>query len=680
LILFAIGIPASAQIDTLSRDPIQVLARPGKDSIVLRWAPMKSSSWQLGNKQGYTIERYTLVRDGKVLNPPEKKILTPSALKPYPESQWERIAGNNKYTIIAAQALLGETFELNMKQNNNTASIVNKAAENEQRFSIALFCADLSPVTAKALGLYYSDTQVTKGEKYLYRITSGVSGAGSMTGSSFVSPDDPYKLTPPLKFFVETKGKLVDLRWDQSHHKRIYTTYRIERSEDGKNFESISDDPVVSLSPYSAQETELQYAVDSLPQAGKEYHYRVLGITPFGEAGPPSEVKSVIGQNILNELPNITSAVTVDNKTISLSWTFPSASNDLIEGFVLERAITPTGTFNKVHEGILGKASRSYVDAGPKQTNYYRVAAQTADKRLLKSTLYYAQLVDSIPPSIPTDLTGSIDDAGNVRLSWKPNTDPDIYGYRVYRAYYRNDEFAQVTTGPLRESKFNDRVDVESLNDKIHYRLMAIDNNQNHSALSAIFTITLPDKLPPVSPVLLPVISKDEGVALSWMPSSSTDVLKYDLYRKTEDRWIRLTSINANADSIYTYTDTNLNNGETQYYTVIAVDEANLESPPAPAVVGQKLKRNIWPEVKLQEPVVNRESKVITLRWTYEYTNVQLYQVYKGTTNESLQLYRSVKANEFVDRIVPGAYQYRVVAIFNDGSKSAMGKGVTVTF
>jgi fibronectin type 3 domain-containing protein len=673
--------PAHAQVDSLNRDPLQVLARPGKDSIVLRWAPLKTDWWLQANKQGYIIERYTLVRNKKVLDQPDKKILTPAPMKPYVEAQWEKVAGNNKYVIIAAQALLGETFELDMQNNGSRASIVNKVTENEQRFSIALFCADMSVVAAQALGLYYVDKDVKTGEKYLYRIVSpGKSEPSSVKGSAFVSPDDIYKLTPPLKFSVEAKERIVQLQWDQSHHKRTYTTYRIERSGDGKNFKPISDDPVVSLAPYNGDETELQYAIDSLPDLGEDYYYRVKGVTPFGEEGPPSEVKTVKGIKVLGDLPHITSALSIDNKTIALTWSFPEEYNEQISGFLIERSSSPAGVFNKAHEGVLGNATRSFMDATPKQTNYYRVAAQTPDKRLLKSALYYAQLVDSVPPAVPSDMKGVIDEYGNVEFSWKPNTDPDIYGYRIYRAYYKNDEFAQLTSSPIRESTFRDKVNVESLNEKVYYRVMAIDNNQNHSSLSEIYTISLPDKVPPVSPVLLPVTSREEGVDLSWTPSSSIDVVRYDVYRKTENQWIRLSSMNATNDSVYYYTDTNLNTEGEHYYTVIAVDDASQESPPAPAVVGQKLKRSIWPAVTIQDPLLNKENKSLTLRWSYEYTDVQLYQIYKSTDTTPLKLYRSVTTKELVDRITPGKYSYKVVAVFKNGGRSGMGEGVTITF
>src|ERR1035437_5738084 len=55
---------------------IELVARPLKDSIMLRWGANNSLLWEDANKKGYTIERVTILRDGKLLSAPEHKILT----------------------------------------------------------------------------------------------------------------------------------------------------------------------------------------------------------------------------------------------------------------------------------------------------------------------------------------------------------------------------------------------------------------------------------------------------------------------------------------------------------------------------------------------------------------------------------------------------------------------------
>jgi uncharacterized protein len=87
-------------------DAIGVIVRPSADSITLRWAPVSVHHWMTANQYGYRVERFTLVRNGKVLRPVERKMLTSAPLKPLPEAAWEKFV-NNKYGMVAAQAIYG---------------------------------------------------------------------------------------------------------------------------------------------------------------------------------------------------------------------------------------------------------------------------------------------------------------------------------------------------------------------------------------------------------------------------------------------------------------------------------------------------------------------------------------------------------------------------------------------
>ena len=95
----------------IDADEIKVLARPYLDSITLRWAPKDLDAWIKGNRFGYTIERYTLIREKEVLSKPEKKIITSSLMMPRPLNEWEALVTRNKYAAIAAQALYGVTMQ-----------------------------------------------------------------------------------------------------------------------------------------------------------------------------------------------------------------------------------------------------------------------------------------------------------------------------------------------------------------------------------------------------------------------------------------------------------------------------------------------------------------------------------------------------------------------------------------
>ncbi len=669
---------ATAQQRPKQEEGIAVIARPSTDSITLRWAPLSVHHWRIANAYGYGVERFTLVRNGKVIRPVERKLLTSVPLKPLPEEQWEKFMGN-KYGMITAQALYGETFELDI-EHTDIMQIVNKAQENEQRYSIALFCADMSPVIAKAQGLYFTDRQIEKNVKYLYRI-SVITPTDTLRGSVFTDPQQKYILPAVAEVSGQTTGSAVTLRWKQSEYSSLYTTYSVERSEDGKSFIPVSDVPGVTLSK-QGQDSKYQYAVDTLAVTGKEYSYRVRGITSFGEYGPASGIVKVKGNKTVTSSVFITSALSTDNKSIDIQWEFPQSENEALAGFEVTRAAKSSGPYKTITKSILAPSARYFKDTSPEQSNYYKLKAKTLDGTEVISMPYLAMLVDSIPPAIPTGLKGKVDDYGNVSISWNPNKDADIFGYRIYRAYYESEEFALMTGEPLKDTVFNDRVQLQSLNEKIHYQVMAIDRNQNHSGLSVILSLALPDKVPPMSPVWRPVKSTKEGVILTWEPGGSQDVVKYEVYRKGDQgQWMRLATKTAGTDSIYTYTDQHLANSDVQHYTVVAIDEANLESPPAPVVTGFMLPKP-KPAIDIASPMVNYEKKAIVLNWTYDQPNVSSYRVYRKINDGTLQLYRTVKDKQFIDSgVTTGTkYSYSVMVVFSNGALSEMSKLVTIGF
>lgn len=66
------------------------------------------------------------------------------------------------------------------------------------------------------------------------------------------------------------------------------------------------------------------------------------------------------------------------------------------------------------------------------------------------------------------------------------------------------------------------------------------------------------------------------SVSLSWSPSTSSNVVGYNVYRGSiTGSYGLLNSMNPTT----TYTDTTVQNGETYFYVVTAVDSAGAESP-----------------------------------------------------------------------------------------------------
>lgn len=673
------AMPAAGQTPApIPAERIAVMARPSVDSVILRWAPVNFNVWRLGNENGYRVERYVLARNERLLSLPEKEVLQPS-IRPLPEAQWADIARDNRYGAIAAQAMFGDRFEVDLKQ-SDVFTIVDKVKENDQRFAFALFSADMSLMVARASGLSFTDRNVRKGEKYLYRVV--INSLDSLRGNVFLGADDPYVLPKPQGLKADFGEKLVSLRWEKNQNV-YYSAFDLERSTDGEHFAPVSDTPLVTVSPLAQQETRHEYAVDTLKDLAVTYYYRVRGITPFGEQSAPSDIVSGRGTRSVQQPPFIISTENRNNSSLHLNWDFPHDNDNAIKGFTVERSSTPDNSFLILTPELLSPPTREYTDNAPGQVNYYKVTAIGLNDETYSSHAYFAQLIDSLPPVFPTQLQGRIDEKGTVMLTWKKNTEQDIYGYRVYKAFQKSEEPAQVTSAPIAANTFEDHVDLNTLNDAVYYRIMAIDRNQNHSALSEILEVKLPDKVKPQPPVFLPFESNSSGVSLRWIAGASKDIARYAIYRKENeaDEWQRVAMIPGGDKAVFQFTDDSALPGHTALYTAVAIDHAGLESEPADPVIATRT-NSLGDAVTWRKAQVNREENTITLRWQY-IPPVASFRIFRAIDHHGLLLVTTIPGhdNEFTDVMKPGRhYEYRIMAVFDDGHKSRLSENLNYQY
>lgn len=669
--------PALAQQDTLVQSVLAVVGRSYNDSITLRWAPRNAQAWQQGNTQGYRIERITRIRNGAVLPTPEKVVLH-AQIKPLPLDNWEALVKVNRYAAIAAQALYGDRFEVDLSK-SDLFSIVNKVKENEQRYAFALFSADMSPAVARASGLWFTDKSVKKGEKYVYRIVLN-NAQDIQSGSLFISAGEGQLLPAPQQLQAEIKGNQISLRWEKAGI-NAYTAYIVERSTDGKLFEQLSEVPLITLTPEDKINNVYEYATDSLVQAVQTAYYRVRGITPFGESGLYSAVVKVTAGKALSEVPYIKESTSTDNKSVVLHWDFPKEQEASIKGFNVERSTKPQGNFSMLTPS-LSPTLRSYEDKTPQQVNYYRVTAVGKDGTKIVSPLHLAMLVDSIPPATPAGLKALVSDAGHVTLSWNQNSEKDVYGYRIYKANTEKEEATQLTPAPIGENTYTDTVNLKALSEVMYYGVMAIDKNQNHSPMSALLKVVLPDKIKPQPPSMFPVRSNEKGTLLSWTRSSSSDVVQYDVYRRGADRseWQRIKIVTANpGDTTYSWTD-EYSTG-IQHYSITAVDDSGLESEPTMPVRGGKIDNGLQETVSWKTPLLVKEEQYVLLHWQYEKNGVRAFKLFRAADNSALVLHKTLSGGQrdYREHIESGKkYTYRIMAVFDNEKQSELSKELTV--
>ncbi|MBV7533742.1 hypothetical protein [Chitinophaga sp. sic0106] len=658
------GLTTRAQQKKGELQKIAVMARPTKDSILLRWAPTASLLWQQANASGYMIARLTVMRDNKMLPQPLVTTVMTGPLKPLPLAAWEQVVKTHeKYGSIVAQALYGEKFEVGATGNGNTiADIYHQSQEQESRYGFALFAADQDFTVAKAAGLGWVDHDIKPNEKYLYRVYAAATAPDLKydTGYAFCGAADAKPLPVPKGLKGNGLENAVMLSWNKSLYEPFYNAWILEKSADnGKTFTSVSKEPLINTQEGLADNISDFYRIDTGLVAGKPYSYRIRGINAFGEIGPASDTIVVTVQQKLNESPVILQTEMVLGK-VFIRWQMPAHKADIVR-FDLERSTSPQKKYSLLNEKPLTEKDSIVTDEQPLNSNYYRIRATTRDGQVMHSFPHFVQQEDSIPPVPPVGAAGSIDKKGIVSLTWEENKEKDLFGYRVFRANAPEEEFVQVTRKATEVNSFTDTISLHTLTKNVYYKLVALDKHYNPSGFSEMLVLKRPDIIPPVAPFFTKVTSAEGAVQLEWMPSSSEDVACHELWRTKDSTW-ELVQYYAAGDSTHSYGDTSAITGVKYQYQVTATDDSGLKGISKPAN-GARIDMGRLQVAKALRIGIDRDNKVVNLEWQ-RITGVDKVYVYRSAGDGPYQLYQTFSGaeNSYKDNnlLINTVYKYKL--------------------
>ncbi|RPH29514.1 MAG: hypothetical protein EHM93_17215 [Bacteroidales bacterium] len=676
LFIFYIVLLFSCNDSFSQRVGVQLLCSPRKDSILLRWAPIDQKAWKVGNQFGYSVMRYTILRDNEIPADKSPVRLTNEPLKPRPLNEWEQYE-SDKYVSIAAECIFNDQFK-GVKTGGDPFMAVKKYNNDQHRFSFALYSADQSLKAASLSGLYIADKSAKSNEKYLYKVFIATADTALKvdTAIAFTGVSEYQPLPKPFDLKAEWGDKVVSLSWNFIYLKHIYNSYFVEKSEDGgKTYKPITENGVVQLADEGVTPHQI-YKSDTLIDNETKYYYRVKGISAFGEVGPPSD--SIFGQGTkpIVTAPTIINNEVVDNKKIKLTWEFPDDMNRYITGFRIYSSSKPKGRKHRIYESKL-PIERTFTDTLPDITNYYTISVFNQAKEKFSNIITYSQLVDSFPPKPPVNVIGSIDSIGKVTLSWNRNTDKDLEGYRVYSSNSPNFEFILETPAVIKDTVFVDTINIKTLTRSIYYRVRAIDLRQNQSAFSAIVKLNRPDVIPPVSPVIKSIDEQKGGILISWVNSSSIDVASHQLFRKERSdlEFREIAKFGKPIEEMSTYLDKKVATGKEYIYYLAAEDESGLKSNSKTMACKTA---GIKEVIKLSK---REETGKVKLTWDIKSDKkVIKVLIYRKVGEEQLQLYDNSITDSYIDtKLSPEkTYEYRIKAIYEDEGSSEFSNTVKV--
>ena len=691
LVQFSVSAQKQSAPDTAS---LTLIAKSYGDSVVLRWAPSHAGAWQLLNTIGYNVMRMDKNSPGGKWNQINTQPIIPQSL----ESMKKTLDKNNTYAAIAAQALYGKTI---FPAKKGLAPVVAQEADALQnRYALALQSADYSAPVAQAIALRWADRQVIEGEAYIYKIVP----AQPMRSIPLVSPslivvNEKAGQHQPEGLVGISGDRKVELQWPRFQPEH-YSGYQVELSEDGKNYRALHTVPYFTSLPDTShlpqdsaviQLTELlqhqHVFIDSLKRNYHSYYYRLKGINSFGEWSQYSDPVMVTGRDLTPPTALILGTPEPAGKrTMKLSWSKPVKENDL-KGYYVYRSRKVDEGFTLLNTQSLPVTATGFTDTeafehGP---NFYMVSVVDTAGNQNASFPVMGILPDTTAPFEPIGLSGRIDSSGLVHLSWQQNKEEDMKGYKVYFSHEKSQPFTQITLYPTELNQFTDSITLKTLTKKIYYRIVAVDQNNNHSDLSSILELKKPDIVPPTAPSILDAHISAAGAQLQFAGSASTDAVHYLILRKENNgEWKTVSTVKHTEATGFSYRDTAIRHGVVYEYGGRTVDEDGLSSPICTSVRLQLKGTEEMPAIGFSKAAYDASQDAVVLQWNYTVTEPHYFIVYRSLAGNPLERYRTLDkgANEWKDAQVSQiekGYHYAIQAVYPNNAKlTRVGEGILV--
>ncbi|MEM6771393.1 MAG: hypothetical protein AAF597_12500, partial [Bacteroidota bacterium] len=266
-------------------------------AVRLRWAIDEPADWQWANDHGYTISRMTRKVNGQTLTlgqQAQSRVVLTNTFKPLALGAW----GSDELNQSARNILDASQWQATATDPFAAAAETTTNAENRLFFAHVLAERDYDLAVGLALG--YSDATAQTDKEYVYTVTinqRSVNNQAHSTGS--VGPLNAGamgglgrgadQLAPVTDLLVQSGDTTVRVGWSTERTKYLYTSYDIYRAPTGSTtFTKANDIPFMPGFTGEGEDPEFAMFSDSVATYG-EYDYYVVGRTPFGLFGPPSD-------------------------------------------------------------------------------------------------------------------------------------------------------------------------------------------------------------------------------------------------------------------------------------------------------------------------------------------------------------------------------------------------------
>ena len=447
------------------------------------------------------------------------------------------------------------------------------------------------------------------------------------------------------------------------------TGYRIFRTQDALTPDTMLEE-LADVSGKS--KTQFVDGVDNSKPLldGEEYHYLVVATNKFGGVGVVSQTQTAKTKPRPDQASSPT--LTVEDSQITVSWQ-PSNEVDIKQYRLYRR--WNNGNWQQI--ASVPASESAFIDSDLKpyaQTAYY-VVAEDKDGLLSDPSDYaVAKSPDAIALQVARD--GELRRAG---LSWSQHRNID--GYRLYRRLQGSNGWKlvkNITTPSITQFSDDDR---RNLADGVtyEYALTALDGDTETEQSNIVSATTKPVPQPPAQ--FQAASGEVKKVTLSWVPLTDADVKGYKIYRKDGNDFDLLETIDSRTSGRFVDEGNffkKLKDGTQYEYRIVAYNRYDAIGPTSDSVVAETK-----PVPTRVESVVASESVPnVVLQWQANpESDIDYYQVYRGSSCSSVRKLASVKNTSYVDADVSGgrSYCYRISAVDTDELEGTTSSSVEIS-
>ena len=383
----------------------------------------------------------------------------------------------------------------------------------------------------------YQLTGLTNGQAYALRVTA-VDASGNESDLSAEITLTPEDTTPPEAI---AGGEIEVIPGEENILIRFPdgSTEAIAGGDDVADYDvyygssPFSDTTAVTLLPGTFGPGD-EATIDDL-DVGETVYIRIVPVDDDGLRGPASDEQERRTTDMTPPAKPAGLTADVGETSVALSWEAGSEA-DLV-GYHVYRAkasFSDSSRAARISEGVVTSAALTDSDVQDGQRYFYRVVAiDTTGNQSNLSDEVDGRPIDEVAPDAlgaPALVAGS----RVVDVSFAASSASDVVGYNVYRALSAFTDKAnavKINDGLLTERSIRDD---ELINGKKYfYRVTAVDDVGNESALGAIASTIPVDDLPPGLPEAFTAEASDGVVSLSWKAGGEADLDGYKVYRAT---------------------------------------------------------------------------------------------------------------------------------------------------